>query len=147
MSNTYSDGVSGLIDCPGPMVSKGTCAADLRKLCSKDSKTQTYGFVYSFTPAEGKGPCGGHCDPSVVVDPEGDVANFLLTRGPYAWLGHGWCACNVEFAYPEQLNGDYGEPLGLCTESETESGVFTREWTKSTIQMDCNTYTPTITMK
>ena len=48
---------------------------------------------------------------------------------------------------PEQLNWDYGEPTGLCKETAANSGVFTREWTKATIRMDCNTWTPTLTMK
>ena len=48
---------------------------------------------------------------------------------------------------PEQINWDYGEPKALCTETAPNSGVFTREWTKATVQMDCNTWTPTITLK
>ena len=48
---------------------------------------------------------------------------------------------------PEQLNWDYGEPTGLCKETAPNSGVFTRDWTKATVQMDCNSWTPTITMK
>ena len=39
---------------------------------------------------------------------------------------------------------DYGKPMGLCGETATGSGVFRREWTKATIEMDCNTWTPTI---
>jgi hypothetical protein len=35
--------------------------------------------------------------------------------------------------------------LGLC--SETSPNVFTREFTKSTVKMDCSTFTPTITFK
>jgi hypothetical protein len=48
---------------------------------------------------------------------------------------------------PEQINWDYGEPVGLCKETAPNSGVFEREWTKAKISMDCNTWTPTITMK
>ena len=36
---------------------------------------------------------------------------------------------------------------GLCTETAKNSGIFTREWTKAKVQMDCNSYTPTITWK
>ena len=49
--------------------------------------------------------------------------------------------------FPPALNVDYGEPVGLCKETAAGSGVFVREWTKATVQMDCKTYTPTITMK
>ena len=30
---------------------------------------------------------------------------------------------------------------------EDPCGEFVREWSKATVQMDCKTYTPTITMK
>ena len=74
---------------------------------------------------------------------------------------------------PEQINWDYGEPIdALCQETAPNSQVFKREWTKATVeassadprfpaprliltrarplphmQMDCNSWTPTITMK
>ena len=52
--------------------------------------------------------------------------------------------CSHFYEYPAALNADYGEPLGLCQETGT-TGVFTREYTKSTIRMDCNKYEPLIT--
>jgi hypothetical protein len=77
---------------------------------------------------------------------EEDVANFLLVRGRYAYLGNGWTVCDHGYEYPaEQFNADYGEPLGLA--KEAQGGVFVREWSKATVQMDCNSYTPTITFK
>jgi hypothetical protein len=45
------------------------------------------------------------------------------------------------------LNWDFGEPTGLCSETAPNSGVFKRSWTKADVEMDCNTWTPTITMK
>jgi hypothetical protein len=71
--------------CTGPLVSKPTCATQLRSLCSKDSPAQTRAMTYAFSP----GRCQG--DPGNLISPEQDIANFLLVRGPYAWLGHGWC--------------------------------------------------------
>ena len=69
-------------------------------------------------------------------------------RGPYAYLGSGWSGCGISsFDYPAGLASDYGEPLGLCAETASGSGVFVREWSKSTVQMDCNSWTPTITFK
>ena len=44
-----------------------------------------------------------------------------------------------------ELMVDYGVPLAPY--SETSPGVFTREWSKATISMDCNTYTPSFSMK
>lgn len=98
-------------------------------------------MMYSFGP----GGCSG-ADPSSLPDLEADLANFLLVRGPYAWLGHGWLGCSKEYMYPDELSVDYGEPMGQCTETDTP-GVYAREWSKATVQMDCNTWTPTVTFK
>eukprot|EP00040_Diaphanoeca_grandis_P039805 m.5018 g.5018 ORF g.5018 m.5018 type:complete len:391 (-) comp3944_c0_seq1:269-1441(-) len=79
---------------------------------------------------------GGNC-----TDPKGDrrnqtLAAFLITRGPYAFIGsrslrdHNW---HPLFAT------DVGEPLGLC--SETAKNVFRRVWSKGVASLDCNTYT------
>jgi len=35
----------------------------------------------------------------------------------------------------------------MCKETGEGSGVFTREWSKSTVTIDCNAYTSTIKMK
>jgi hypothetical protein len=48
---------------------------------------------------------------------------------------------------PEQIHWDYGVPNGLCKETAPNSGVFTRDWTKATVSLDCNTWTPTIKLK
>ena len=60
--------------------------------------------------------------------------------------GHGWLGCSREYQVPALLNADYGEPTELCKETATGSGIFTRKWTKADIAMDCNTWTPTITL-
>jgi hypothetical protein len=127
--------------CPRPLVHNTTCAADLRKLCNATSPAQTRAMMYAFSP----GGCSG--DPSKLADPEADLANFLLVRGPYGWLGHGWLGCSRTYDFPAALNADYGEPLGLCSETAAGSGVFTREWSKASVSMDCNTWTPSIVMK
>lgn len=127
--------------CTKPLVHQGsTCASQLRQLCAKNSPAQTRAMHFAFSP----GGCKG--DPAKLTDPVQDIVNFLLIRGPYAWLGHGWLGCSHTYQVPEQLNWDYGTPTGLCKETSTNSGIFTRDWTKATIQMDCNTWTPTITM-
>ena len=77
-----------------------------------------------------------------------DVTNFLLTRGDYAVLGLGWLGCSHRFDFPSEfLDRDYGVPLERARETSPGSQVFVREWSKATVQMDCNTYTPTITPK
>lgn len=128
--------------CIGPLVSKGpSCAASLRNLCKADSPAQTRAMAYAFSP----GRCQG--EPANLTSPLQDIAAFLLSRGEYAWLGHGWLGCSRTYQVPDQLNWDYGEPTELCQETAPNSGVFTRDWTKATVQLDCNTWTPTITLK
>jgi hypothetical protein len=128
-------------DCPQPWVRQATCAADLRSLCNASSPVQSRALLYSFSP----GSCTG-LDPAHLTEVEQDVANFLLVRGAYAWLGSGWTGCDRQYEYPAQLfNADYGEPLGVCRESAPGSGVFVRDFTHSTVQMDCATWTPTVT--
>jgi hypothetical protein len=90
--------------CTSPLVRQGkTCATTLRSLCTADSPAQTRAMMYAFTP----GGCQG--DPGNLTDALQDIANFLLVRGPYAWLGHGWLGCSREYEVPEQFNWDFGE--------------------------------------
>ena len=56
--------------------------------------------------------------------PTQDIANFLLIRGPYAFLGHGWLGCSREYQVPEQINWDYGEPVGLCKETAVRESIY-----------------------
>ena len=77
----------------------------------------------------------------------GDLAAFLLTRGPHAYLGHSWRGCSREYLFPPALNADYGEPTELCKETSAGSGVFERDWSKATVRLDCGSYAAKITMK
>ena len=66
-------------------------------------------------------------------------------RGPFAWLGYGWLGCGAAsgscghgpYVRPPELDLDYGEPIGHCKETSPDSGVFRREWTKASVEMDC----------
>ena len=136
----WNAGSTCCIDCPDPLVKPRSCAADVRSLCRADSYAQKYAMVYGFSPG-----CGG--DPGNLTDPDTDIAAFLLTRGGHAWLGHGWSGCSRVYEWTSALDGDYGEPLGLCSETGAGSGVFTREWSRSTVTLDCNTWKGTIVMK
>eukprot|EP00039_Didymoeca_costata_P016527 m.298166 g.298166 ORF g.298166 m.298166 type:complete len:68 (+) comp16407_c0_seq37:517-720(+) len=66
---------------------------------------------------------------------------------PYSWLGHGWKGCSRDYLFPEELNKDYGVPSGLCKETAPNSGIFVRDFSKATVQMDCGKWEGTITMK
>ena len=136
--------------CPQPLVTKSKCVSELRALCQTDSPAQTPTMMYSFSPGSCSGSSGRWPSHRVPIDPpqlKEDLANFLLVRGPYAYLGHGWLGCNHEYVFPPELNEDFGEPTAVCSETAAGSGVFVREWTKASVQMDCNSYTPTITMR
>lgn len=66
---------------PRPVVTRDGCAPQLRALCGADSPAQTRAMMYAFDTPRG--------DPSKLPSFDQDLANFLLIRGPYAWLGHG----------------------------------------------------------
>ena len=72
-------------------------------------------------------------------------AQFLLTRGPYGYIGYGWHGC-VQTPPPSNVyDYDFGEPKdSLCRESAP--GVFSRAWTKAMVHFDCNTLTANITL-
>lgn len=132
--------------CTKPLVSKGgSCAPTLRKYCAADSPSQTRVMNYAFSPGSCTHPRGPTTIP--LTAPTQDIVNFNLIRGPHAFLGHGWLGCSRGYVVPDEINWDYGEPVGLCSETAPGSGVFTREWTKATFTMDCNTWTPTIAMR
>ena len=96
-----------------------------------------------------------------LTDLHQDLANFLLTRSPYSWLGWGWDnapayrsesgGCSRPYTFPDEFNLDYGEPAagaaGLCKETAAGSEVFRREFSKATVQMDCKQWKGSITMK
>ena len=49
---------------------------------------------------------------------------------------------------PKELDVDYGEPLETCHPAKgEEAGVYVREYTKSSIRVDCNKWEATITPK
>ncbi len=129
-------------DCPQPWVRKASCATDLQTLCSATAQPQSRALLYGMSP----GSCTG-TDPSHLTMVDEDIANFLLVRGPYAYLGTGWSGCNKRFERPPQFDLEVGEPLGFCAETAAGSGVFSRSYTKVTVSMDCATFTPTIINK
>lgn len=78
------------------------------------------------------------------------TAEFLLSRGPYAWLGYGWIGCtNGDEARPrpEQWDVDYGIPSGPCSETGVNTSIFTRDFSKATVTWNCLTGEGDIKMK
>ena len=113
-----------------------TCATTLRALCAAGASS-TY-----FNSTTMHALSGDH---ATLPNLAQDLATFLLLRGDYAFLGFGWSGCGYEVHFPSELGLDYGVPTGLC--AETSPDVFTREWSKATVEMDCARYVGTVTMK
>ena len=70
--------------CQGPVIKNdSTCAAKMRVACRADSVYQQgammYGLSGYFTPA----------------DMPQALANFMLIRGKFAWLGYSWRPCTT----------------------------------------------------
>ena len=90
--NTTSPFINRVLLCvgkPGPLrraCTPGGRAAHRpeRLRCARASFLTRYGFS--------PGSCHG-VNPADLTDVEADVANFLLTRGEFAFLGNGWTGC------------------------------------------------------
>ena len=56
---------------------------------------------------------------------------------------------SLRYYFPPEFNEDYGEPVGgaLCKETAANSEIFTREYSKASVQLDCKAWKGTVTMK
>merc|ERR1719375_2289076 len=95
------------------------CIAQYKVACTITSPQQRRMTWYKLTIP--------HHSPGWPVDPDGDVARFLLVRGPYAFLGTGWQGCvegwfklpkyNETYIRPASFDVDYGSPVDqVCIE-------------------------------
>merc|ERR1712217_577457 len=76
------------------------------------------------------------------------TVNFLLTRGPYAYIGYDWNGCYGDGVNDRKLSHgyhrsplwdeDFGIPEGICYQTTKDSGVFRRNWTQAVVTWDCN---------
>ena len=133
--------------------SAATCTARLATMCAPSLPVFGHWYVVDYNYVQP--PTFGITAPNAVLD----VAYFLLTRGPWAWIAggpmlgwhmsHWWTAgkkrpiAHRDDLRPAEFNRDYGEPLCSCVQSATP-GVFVRAWSKANITVDCNTLTATI---
>mmetsp|Transcript_37467 Transcript_37467/g.98270 ORF Transcript_37467/g.98270 Transcript_37467/m.98270 type:complete len:448 (-) Transcript_37467:258-1601(-) len=120
-----------------PRVSSSACTAAFRAACPTEGRAPRVGLeLYSLT--------SNHSD-SAKVD---DLAAFLLTRGPYSLIGWGWRGtCNVDYEIPDDFLMDHGVPTTNCTETGADTAVFTREWTRASVTIDCNSLTSSIKVR
>jgi len=120
-----------------------TCQSYLEKNCGPASPSQNGTLFYGFSRVT-------HHQAWPLPSPEQDLAAFLLSRGPYAYFGYGWTGCadaSHPFDRPAALDADYGVPQGFCAQTAPGSGVWTREYSKATITLDCGRWEATITPK
>lgn len=129
---------------------KEQCTAYMRgTACKPSSPLQTKSLFYGYTDYQKDGQKG------VLPYFEQDLAAFMLIRGPYAWLGYSWMGCNndpndkstatIKYHFPEALGKDYGEPLGLCSETAPGSEVFHRAYSKANVTLNCKNWIGSIT--
>jgi len=113
-----------------------TCQTYLEAQCGPLSGTQNGTLFYGYSRST-------HPHPWPLPTPDSDLAMFLLSRGKYGFFGYGWSGCadaEHPFTRPAALDMDYGTPLNFCTQTSPGSQVWTRNYTKANIAMDCRTY-------
>lgn len=140
--------------CRAATPGKGAaCAAFLRSSCTSDSFVQRNAVQYALSHRFNTNQTDLN-----LTNVDMDLAIFLASRGNFSWLGYGWLGCGCGWSNggamacdiyrrPAALDLDYGAPMQLCHETAPNSGIFKREWSKSTITVDCNAYTSNIEFK
>lgn len=118
------------------------CTSWLRDACP--NKLHRLALFFGFTRVSHHQPLTANGTLPALMQ---DLATFLLVRGQYAWIGYGWQGCGMSYSRPAALDADYGEPLDDGCQEVGSSGVFVREYTKASVQMDCNRWEGKITMK
>jgi len=103
------------------------CAATLRQWCVPDPPFWNRAHFYRVSSDQ------------VTQNATDFTAEFLLTRGPYAWLGFGWEGCFPTQKVPrrpELWDLDYGVPQGPCAEVGS-TGVFQRNYSRARVTWGC----------
>ena len=134
--------------------SPAQCAAKLDKWSRWGADHSNYNFVVAY--GSRTGGRDGYDDASV----NGTVAAFLLMRGQH-WLfsiaatGGGSSSSAPPYAqksgsltadFARAITSDYGKPLGTMAPVAGKPNVFERRFEKATVSLDCNTFTPSVSV-
>lgn len=115
---------------PKGKVKPEACAQTLRSFCYVNSTAAQRPLAYTNNPSPD----------NATVQADQYAAVFLLTRGNYAWIGYDYRGCKAQpYPRPLEWDRDYGYPTGTCLELNGGSMRFSRQWTKATVEWDCNT--------
>ena len=154
--------------CAQAPFKKHECEEYMTEVCSPEAPMEKNALFYGFSGMTGcSGPnandssrnealpgfvpslplSSNPLDHDPIIDKLQHLASFLLIRGPYAWIGWAWLGCGNFPFRPQELDVDYGTPLETCHPLKGSPGVFTREYTKSSITVDCNKWEASITPK
>jgi hypothetical protein len=131
--------------------STSECMAALQEACAMESTWQVHPMIFGFS-----------MNGTNLTQLPQDLALFLLARGPCAWAGWGvWGMTwpfNAEPSHgqlppmphgaplPKEFDDDCGTPEDeVCF--ETVAGVFHREWSCASIELDCHSFQSTVTFK
>lgn len=131
-------GLSQLDPRGKPYNTPAQCIAKLRtQWCRPNGTAAQSATFHGLTEAKVNDTAAG------VAYAEQVVADFLLTRGNWSWLGYDWNGCYprqvARMARPPQMMEDFGVPLNEhCRETGDNTGIFVRNWSKAAIVWDCN---------
>eukprot|EP00931_Biecheleriopsis_adriatica_P089111 TRINITY_DN63293_c0_g1_i1.p1 TRINITY_DN63293_c0_g1~~TRINITY_DN63293_c0_g1_i1.p1 ORF type:complete len:434 (+),score=72.04 TRINITY_DN63293_c0_g1_i1:27-1328(+) len=122
---------------PNGMVQPDKCAEILRSYCNVNSTAAQRALAYTNNPNPD----------NASIQAAQYAAVFLLTRGDYAWIGYDYRGCKSKpYPRPQEWDTDYGEPISTCAETSLGSRLFRRQWSRASVEWDCNSGRGTIAL-
>ena len=115
--------------------SSATCASKVLASFALDDQTVPIGFASDRTGAQ------GYTDNNADVA----IATFMLTRKEMWFFGVNQTSDTIVNSTAALLLRDDGAPLGNMTISGSSNHIFSRNFERATVTLDCDTFTATFT--